>query len=183
MHRSIRRPSPALVVAGLALAVSLGGTGYAAVVLPANSVGTAQLKNGAVVGTKVKTHSLVAANFRPGALPKGDPGPVGLPGPAGPKGDPAAKAWAVVRGADGAIVRQSGGVTAAKPAGQGLYTLTFPQSVSECAPIVTLSSTNATPEEGFASAATGAQATQYTVQTLNAGGGHENRTFSIALLC
>ena len=62
MGRLRRRPSPALVVACLALAVALGGTGYAAIVLPANSVGTKQLKNGAVVATKVKMHSLDEAN-------------------------------------------------------------------------------------------------------------------------
>jgi hypothetical protein len=45
-----RRPSPALVVACLALFVALAGTGVAAVVLvPKNSVGTVQLKNSAVV--------------------------------------------------------------------------------------------------------------------------------------
>ena len=38
------RPSPALVVASLALLVSLAGTGYAAVALPANSVGNKQLQ-------------------------------------------------------------------------------------------------------------------------------------------
>jgi hypothetical protein len=180
MQRSIPRPSAALVVASLALAVALGGTGYAAVVLPAGSVGTAQLKNGAVVGKKVKSGSLVAANFKTGELPQG---PIGLPGPAGPKGDAATKLWAVVRGSDGAIVRQSGGVSTSKPAGQGLYTLTFPQNVEACAPVVTLSSTGSTPEEGFASAATGSQPAQYTVQTLNSGGGHSDRTFSIALFC
>jgi hypothetical protein len=47
----VGRPSPALVVACLALAVALGGTSYAAVILPKNSVGTAQLKRGAVSGT------------------------------------------------------------------------------------------------------------------------------------
>jgi hypothetical protein len=182
MQLSIRRPSPALAISALALGISLGGTGYAAVVLPAGSVGTAQLKNGAVVGTKVKSHSLVAANFRPGALPKGDAGPIGLPGPVGPKGDPAAKAWAVVRGSDGGIVKQSGGITGAKPAGQGLYTLTFPQAVADCAPVVTVSSTTTKPEEGFAAAATAAP-TQLAIQTSNQFGGHEDRTFSIALFC
>lgn len=180
------RPSPALVVASLALAVALGGTGYAAVVLPANSVGTAQLKNGAVVGSKVKAHSLSAASFRPGQLPKGDPGPVGLAGPAGPagpKGDAATKLWAVVRGADGAIVRQSGGIGVTTPAGAGKYVVTFPQSVNGCAPVVTLSGTGATPDEGSASATTGAQATQLNVQTLDSGGGHSNETFSIAVFC
>lgn len=37
-----------MVVACLALAIALSGAGYAAVVLPRNSVGTAQLKRGAV---------------------------------------------------------------------------------------------------------------------------------------
>jgi hypothetical protein len=186
-----RRPSPALVVASLALAVALGGTGYAAVVLPANSVGTAQLRDGAVVGSKVKAHSLNAASFRPGQLPQGPPGaqgaqgPVGLAGPAGPqggKGDPATKLWAVVRN-DGGIVKQSGGVAVNKPAGSGLYTVTFPQGVSDCAPIVTLSGTGSAPDEGSASATAGTQAAQLTVQTLNTSGGHSDKTFSIAVFC
>ena len=43
------RPSPAMIVACLALFVALGGTSVAVIsALPANSVGTAQLKNGAV---------------------------------------------------------------------------------------------------------------------------------------
>src|SRR6185295_3484049 len=91
------RPSPAMVVASLALAVALGGTGYAALVLPPNSVGTAQLKNGAVVGTKVKKGSLTASSFKAGSLPKGTPGtagpagPAGVAGPAGPSGPAGAK--------------------------------------------------------------------------------------------
>ena len=54
----VRRPSPALIVAIIALIVSMGGTGYAAFTLPRNSVGTKQLQNGAVTAAKVKRHSL-----------------------------------------------------------------------------------------------------------------------------
>jgi hypothetical protein len=79
--------SPSLVVASLALAVSLGGTGYAAFKLPANSVGTAQLRQGAVTSLKVKDASLLAGDFKPGQLPQGAPGSAGPAGPAGPKGD------------------------------------------------------------------------------------------------
>ena len=43
-HSRMRLPSPALVIACLALAVALGGTGYAAFKLPAGSVGTRELK-------------------------------------------------------------------------------------------------------------------------------------------
>ena len=59
MRISVRHPSPALVISCLALTFALGGTSYAAVqALPKNSVGTSQLKNSAVVSTKVKNHSL-----------------------------------------------------------------------------------------------------------------------------
>jgi hypothetical protein len=76
-------PSPATVIACLALALSLGGTGYAISALPKDSVGTPQLKKGAVVSAKVKDGSLQAADFAPGQLP---PGPAGQRGPAGERG-------------------------------------------------------------------------------------------------
>jgi hypothetical protein len=46
------------VVSMLALFVALGGVSYAAVKLPAGSVGTAQLKRHAVIGRKVAGHTL-----------------------------------------------------------------------------------------------------------------------------
>ena len=61
-HR-LSRPSPALIVAIIALIVSMGGTGYAAFTLPNNSVGTKQLKNGSVTAAKVKRHSLTGAQI------------------------------------------------------------------------------------------------------------------------
>jgi hypothetical protein len=81
MKRRIHLPSPAVVVACLALAVSLSGVSYAAAVLPRASVGTAQLKADAVTSQKVRNGSLQAVDFKP------DQAPVGPAGPAGPKGD------------------------------------------------------------------------------------------------
>src|SRR5689334_11727575 len=106
------RPSPALVVACLALAVALGGTSYAAVVLPAGSVGTRQLRNGAVVESKVKDHSLLARDFARGQLPAGPAGPQGVEGDTGPQGDPATKYFAIIKPADPqpTVGTQSGGV-------------------------------------------------------------------------
>ena len=80
------RPSPAIVLACLALAVALGGTGYAAIVLPANSVGTKQLKNNAVNSIKVANGSLLKADFKAGQIPAGAAGPAGPAGPAGAAG-------------------------------------------------------------------------------------------------
>jgi hypothetical protein len=53
-----QRPSPALAVACLALFVALGGVGWAATQLPANSVGTAQLQNNSVGLFKLKSNSV-----------------------------------------------------------------------------------------------------------------------------
>jgi hypothetical protein len=87
MRRRIHLPSPALVVACVALAVSLSGVSYAAAVLPRASVGTAQLKANAVTSQKVRDGSIGPADVRAGALPAGPSGPQGEKGDPGAKGD------------------------------------------------------------------------------------------------
>src|SRR5215211_7104023 len=83
------RPSPAMVVAFIALVAVMGGTSYAQQ-LSNNSVGSKQLKNnavttkkiknGAVTSSKVKNGTLVSGDFKAGQLPAG---PAGARGPAG----------------------------------------------------------------------------------------------------
>jgi hypothetical protein len=53
-----RRPSAPMVVSVLALFMSVGGVGYAAVALPANSVGTSQLQDNAVTYKKIAPDSV-----------------------------------------------------------------------------------------------------------------------------
>jgi hypothetical protein len=96
MFRSIPRPSPAMVIACLALVVALSGTSYANILnVPVNSVGTAQLKANAVVSSKVKNHSLLAVDFKNGQLPAGAPGPKG---DKGDQGAPGVSGYEVVSG-------------------------------------------------------------------------------------
>jgi hypothetical protein len=64
----LRRPSPALAVACLALFVALGGISYAAAVLPAGSVGARQLRAGAVTTPKIKNRAVTTAKLRNGAV-------------------------------------------------------------------------------------------------------------------
>ena len=53
-----------LIIALIALFVALGGTSYAAITsLPANSVGTAQLKSNAVTGAKIKNGAITGAKI------------------------------------------------------------------------------------------------------------------------
>ncbi len=97
MRKLLRRPSPAMVVACLALLVALGGTGMAAATqLARNSVGTPQLKDSAVSNPKIKNNainsakvaarSLLRSDFAPGQLPAGPTGPQGPAGPTGAAG-------------------------------------------------------------------------------------------------
>jgi hypothetical protein len=97
-------PSPALVVAAIALLVALGGTAYAQFKLPRNSVSSIH----------VRDRSLLAKDFARSALRQGRPGPQGPTGPAGPAGPqgPAGPSGATaIRWAlftqDGAIIAQS----------------------------------------------------------------------------
>ncbi len=53
-----------MVVALIALFVALGTGAYAAITVPANSVGTAQLKNGAVTGAKIKNGTVTGAKIK-----------------------------------------------------------------------------------------------------------------------
>jgi hypothetical protein len=57
----MRKPAPATVIALIALFVSLGGTAYAATNLPANSVGSKQLKSGAVTTRSLRTHAVTGS--------------------------------------------------------------------------------------------------------------------------
>lgn len=88
----LQSPRTANVVAFLALAVALGGTSYAAITLPRNSVGPKQLKANAVTSAKVRNGTLLSKDFKPGQLPAGARGPAGDPGAKGDKGDPGAPA-------------------------------------------------------------------------------------------
>src|ERR1700742_4494361 len=65
------------VVSCLALFVALGGSAYAATQLPKNSVGTKQLKNGAVTVAKL------ARSVQGGDGSEGKQGPKGEPGAPG----------------------------------------------------------------------------------------------------
>jgi hypothetical protein len=132
------RPSPAMVVACTALMFAMTGAGYAAGMLGPNTVGTKELKNNGVVSSKVKNGSLMRADFKRGQIPAGPQGPQGAQGAQGPQGaqgiqgvqgpaGPGAQ-WATVNNA-GTIVRQSGGITAAKNQTGG-YVVTFPEVVT-----------------------------------------------------
>ena len=64
------RPSPAMVVACIALLFAMTGAGYAAGMLGPNTVGTKQLKKNAVISSKVKNNSITGADVLESSLAK-----------------------------------------------------------------------------------------------------------------
>jgi hypothetical protein len=71
LHLRLRRPSPALVIACIALMAALAPASYATVsqILPQQSVGTSQLKPNAVTSNKVRDFSLRKWDFKKSDLP------------------------------------------------------------------------------------------------------------------
>ena len=174
MNRLTRHtPSPAMIVALIALFVALGGAAYAGVTLSNNSVRsstivngqvkTVDLANSAVTNAKLKNNAVNSAKVKDGALEvadlsagaqatlKGGIGPVGATGPAGATGaagTPAIKLFATVA-ANGTLVanRSSGASSVTKDAGLGTYRVFFGTSdISSCIFLATPSDLGQAPE-------------------------------------
>jgi hypothetical protein len=99
----LRIPSPAVVIASLALLLSLTGTAVAGALITGaqiqnNTVGSLDLMNNRVKSVDLEDNGiksidvmngqLRAVDFAPGQLQPGPAGPAGAAGPAGPQGAP-----------------------------------------------------------------------------------------------
>jgi hypothetical protein len=186
----IRHPSPAMVVACAALAVALGGVGYAATVLPANSVGLVQLKANSVNSAKVLNGSLLKADFKPGQIPSGPAGaagpagpagPAGAAGPAGPAGPAgaaAAKFWATLD-TNGLLLKGSGVASTSHPS-PGLNYVKFNSDINNCASVATIYG----PGANYGMVAAQIQASDtLAVGTTNTAGAPTNQPISVAVFC
>lgn len=112
--------SYANVIATLALFVALGGSSYAALKLPRNSVGSAQIRSGAV-----QSRHLAA----------------GVKSAIGAAGGGGSKVFFASVGAGGKAAR--GNATGAALEGTGHYEVAFPQSVATCSFAASLGATDA----------------------------------------
>ena len=122
------------VASTAALVLALGGTSYAAISLPRNSVGSEQIRSRAVTSRHVDNGSLRLADLGAGARRA-------LRGQQGPPGEPAANFFAAVSSGGGFLRGNAthGGHTSV---GSGAYTVGFAENVSGCAYTATLGSTD-----------------------------------------
>jgi hypothetical protein len=133
--RSLGRPSPAMVVAILALCFAVGGTAFAAVKLGKNAVKTKNIKNKAVTESKIAPNAVTGDKIAGNAVTESK-----IAGGAVSPGKLSASAktiWAETDlGSTSDIVAQSGGVTIT-PASAGEAVVNFGTDVSNRAIEVT----------------------------------------------
>src|SRR5688500_9282597 len=122
IRRFIDQLSYANVTATIALFIALGGSSYAALSLPRNSVGTQQIRPGAVRSVDVKNRSLQVSDLSSTAR-AALAGRIGPAGPAGPAGVPAAKHFAAVS-PSGALLRGNA-TSGGNAGGTGTYVVGF----------------------------------------------------------
>jgi len=69
MTRRISLPTPSMAVACLALGVALGGTSYAAVKIPPDSVGRSAIREGAIGTAQIRDGSIAKKDLKKGVIP------------------------------------------------------------------------------------------------------------------
>jgi hypothetical protein len=152
-----------------ALFVALGGTSYAAVAIPAGSVGTLQLRNGAVTGSKLAKNAVSAANLNPSSI-------------AGHVAD-----WAQVRSA-GQVTASSprASATMSNPT-QGLYQVSWHRSIAQNC-ITIANPVNVGPINASASATSAGpfgrgRAAHIIVSTFDASGNNVPENVNVLIIC
>ena len=175
------RLSYANVTATLALFIALGGTSYAAVTLPKNSVGHSQIKKNAVRSGEIRSKSIRLSDIstRTRSALGGQAGP---PGPQGPAGPPAVSEHVQVDSGGGS--KGTGSVTHTE---SNIYTAIFKRDVSACAYGVSLVAAQNGPvfEEPPAGRITAASAggPNVTVKTFDAAGNPSPLPFHLIVAC
>jgi hypothetical protein len=178
--RLARRLSYANVTATLALFIALGGTSYAAITLPKNSVTSKQIRAGAVRSSEIRNKTIrlsdISTNTRAALR--------GQQGPSGPAGTPAMREYSRVSSGGGSSGTDDG-VT--HNGGTNLYSVRFKRDVSSCAYSATLAAVQAGPtlEEPPAGRITVASSggPNVTVKTFDAAGNPVPAPFHLLVAC
>lgn len=183
MKRFRRMPSPAMVVACLALFVALSGVSYAVATIGSNdiingSIRNRDFKDGTLRGNEAKPNSFGAGAIKEEVLDSSKIGPVAVAGVGG------GLARQVVVGAAGNAVRGRG-ATAVTRNGPGEYVAVFDADVRNCGYFATIGDVSAAgPGNGQISVASAAgNVNAVRVVTRNSAGELTNNSFHLIVSC
>jgi hypothetical protein len=182
LHQLKSRLTYANVTATLALFIALGGSSYAAFTLPHNSVGSKQLRTGAVASRQVHDRSIRLRDISGSARRalRGQRGATGATGATGPAGAPAVRYFATMSAAGGLL--RGNATSGGHEAAIGSYTVGFGQSVSACSFSATLGTTDAsTAPPGRITV--NDQGGRVGVQTFDAAGSPADLPFHLVVAC
>jgi hypothetical protein len=186
----LRRLTYSNVLATIAIFIALGGTSYAVLELPRNSVGSRQIKRGAVRASDiranaVRSHQVKARSLRASDLSRTArrslSGQRGLAGPPGPPGAAAAKFFAAVA-ASGAPLRGNATTYDHTSVGSGSYTIGFAQGVSSCVYSATLGTADGTTAPAGRIVVRD-DSGRVGIQTYDVGGGPADLPFHLIVAC
>jgi hypothetical protein len=173
-------------MATIAVFVALGGTSYAVVQLPRNSVGSKQVRKNAIGNSEIRSGAVRSKSIKDRSVAlrdislstrnslRGQAGPQGPPGPG-------VSSLAAAVTAGGAFARESGTV-ARSHLTEGLYKIAFNRDVSSCYALATISGSASGEISAEMSTAPGEQNYVY-VFAKDTAGNLSDRPFHVVVVC
>jgi hypothetical protein len=180
MKRRLRAPSPAMVVALIALFVSLGGSAYAVATIGSDDIINGSIRNRDFKDGTLRGQEAKRDGFGGGAIKESTLGQV-----------PSAFAAAFAEGLRHAVISNVGatvrhrGVTSSAQTGEGQYQVVFDREVRNCVYAATLGDESAAGAGNGQISVTSAAANVNGVRvvTRNSQGNNENRSFHLIVSC
>jgi hypothetical protein len=172
------------VMAAIAVFVAVGGTSYAAITLPRNSVGERQLRPRSVGSDELKRGAVGSRAIKNGAIQRQDlsrSATDSLTGPPGPAGQAAISLRAAVDSSGGL---PAGNATFSDAALPNKRLIGFGRSLAGCVPTATLARNGGpTPDPGPGRIVVGVELDKVVVETFNAAGNPEFLPFNLIVAC
>jgi len=183
--------SYANVMATISVFVAMGGTSYAALTLPRDSVGARQIKSGAIGGAELRRGAVASRAIKNGGVQsqdlssatrialRGEPGP---PGPPGPAGAGAVSLRAALDSGGGVI---AGNATFSGSSAANKRLVGFSRSVAGCVPTATLARNagGGIIDPGAGHVVVAIEGDKVAVETYNAAGAPKQLPFNLIVSC
>lgn len=186
LDRARRQLTYGNVMATIALFVAVGGTSYAAITLPRNSVGHRQLKTGSVAGAELRRSAVTSRTIKNGTIETQDLAVAtklqlaGKPGPAGSQGPPALAFRASVTGSGTPTAGNVNGIRGVLP---NKRLIGFSTPLYGCVPSATLARNSGDPGLGHIIVSLEADNRLVAVETFDSAGQPVYLPFNVVVAC